>query len=75
MDTITATLAKRVEAARRDQGVAILPLSIATGIARTTLSRQLKGRSEFSAPDLVLIARHLGVPVEDWINDLGQVAA
>jgi len=75
MDTITATLAKRVDADRRAQGVAVLPLSTATGIPRTTLIRQLAGQSDISAPDLLRLAKHLNASVSDWLEDLGQVAA
>lgn len=75
MDTITATLAKRVDTARREQGVAILPLSAAVGIPRTTLIRQLAGDSAFTVAQLVRIAHHLNRPVGPWINDLGTVAA
>lgn len=63
-------VAKRVEADRRSAGVPLLTLAKATGIARTTLRRQLAGLAEFKVSDLMRISRHLNVPVEKWLNGL-----
>ena len=67
MDTTTAAVAHRVDAARRAQGVAVLPLSDATGIPRTTLTRQLAGLAEFKVSDLMRISRHLNVNAADML--------
>jgi len=78
MVTHTEALAHRVDAARREQGVAILPLSDATGIPRTTLSRQLAGLAEFKVSDLMRISRHLNVNAADLIaprDNTAEVAA
>lgn len=70
MDTPTTTIAKRVDAARKEQGVAILPLSEATGIPYTTLHRMLTGKSEFRISDLFSIAHELNADAASWITNL-----
>lgn len=70
MDTkcITETLAEKVEGARRRQGMPIQGLSDLAGIPYTTLHRQLKGHSDFSVPNIYLIAAALGEDPKEWAS-------
>ncbi|WP_166790569.1 helix-turn-helix domain-containing protein [Cryobacterium tagatosivorans] len=58
----SATVARRMEAARLSAGVALLPLAKATGIPRTTLRRHLAGLSDFKVSNVMKIAEHLNIP-------------
>lgn len=79
MDTksITATLAGQVNEARRISGTTIQELSEATDIPYTTLHRKLNGRTDFTVPELHLIALRLGATSSsDWLRAaLSEVAA
>ena len=75
MVTQTEAIAHRVDADRRAQGVAVLPLSEATGIPRTTLTRFLAGKGDLKVSHIYLIARELKANPASWFTDLPQVAA
>lgn len=75
MDTNTAAIAHRVDAARRAKGVGTLPLAKATGIPRTTLTRQLAGQTDFTLAGFLRIGEALDIPRETWLRDITGVAA
>ena len=75
MHTTSKAIAQRVDAVRRAKGVGTLPLSVATGIPRTTLSRQLKGETDFTVAGLIRIGEALNTPAATWLRDLPGVAA
>jgi len=50
-------------------------LSVATGIAKSTLSTKLRGHSEFSVTELIDIAMALDVPAADFLPDLERATA
>lgn len=63
----------RAECARQD--VSLLTLAERTGIPKSTLSNKLKGRSDFTVTELILIARALDVSAATLITAvLGVVA-
>lgn len=75
MDTNTKTIAHRVDAVRRDQGVGIPPLSAATGISVSTLTRMLSGTNDFKVSNLIRVAEALDVDPAIWLRDITGVSA
>ena len=69
MDTETANIARRVDAARREQGVTIRPLSDATGIPETTLGQFLAGKRDLHIGKVMLIARELNIKPSSFMPD------
>jgi ribosome-binding protein aMBF1 (putative translation factor) len=69
MDTtpITRAIAERVNKAKERAGITTVELSDASGIARTTLSRKLKGQKEFDTSELMWLGKALGVNWLDFI--------
>ena len=69
MVTSTTTVAARANQARRELGVAILPLSEATGIPRTTLTRFLSGKGDLPFTSVLRLARELKADAASWITE------
>ena len=65
----TAEAARRLNLIRRVQGVAVLPLSKATGIPRVTLSRFLNGQGDMAFSRVLVLANELQAPAS-WLDDL-----
>ena len=61
MDTETANIARRVDAARREQGLGIGQLSDATGIPYTNLQQFLAGKRDLHIGKVVAVARELNL--------------
>ena len=64
----TQQILARVEADRKAAGVTVAALSKATGIPRTTLSRYLAGRTEFTVSGLMRVSEHLNIPFAAWTS-------
>lgn len=69
MVTTTKTVAAKANQARREQGVAILPLSEATGIPRTTLTRFLSGKGDMPFTSVLKLAHELKADAASWITE------
>ena len=69
MDTKTAAIANKANEARRTQGVAIRPLSEASGVTLSTLTRMLSGESDFRVSTLLRVANALDADAGAWINE------
>jgi len=75
MVTSTTTVAAKANQARREQGVAILPLSEATGIPRTTLTRFLNNSEDISVSRLIKLAHELKVNPASWLDAPAETPA
>jgi lambda repressor-like predicted transcriptional regulator len=62
--TFTGAVRQAVKAAIAESGATLAAVSEGTGIAQSSLSRKLNTPSPFTVTELDLIARYLGVPVE-----------
>lgn len=78
MTSTTCEAGPRLEALRRAQGVAVLPLSKATNIPREALTKFLKGEGDLKFSRVMIVARELGAP-KGWLdgstNELTSVEA
>ena len=70
-----AVLAQRIVDAAAAKNISELELSERTDIPRTTLRRKLRGRGDFTIPELQRLSVELDEPLEDWIRDLPGDAA
>jgi lambda repressor-like predicted transcriptional regulator len=62
--TFTGAVRQAVKAAIAESGATLAAVSEGTGIAQSSLSRKLNTPAPFTVTELDLIARHLGIPVE-----------
>ena len=69
MVTTTKAVAAKADRLRREQGVAILPLSEATGIPRTTLTRFLSGKGDMPFTSVLRLAHELKANAASWIDE------
>ena len=70
-----AVLAQRIVDAVTVKNISELELSERTDIPRTTLRRKLRGRGDFTIPELQVLSVELDEHLEDWIRDLTGDAA
>ena len=69
MDIETAQIARRVDAARRDQGRTIGPLSIATGIPETSLGQFLAGKRDLPLTKFRTLLHELNLSPATCLSD------
>lgn len=62
--TYTGAVRQAVQVAITASGHTLTALSEGTGISQSSLSRKLKGAAPFTVTEVDLIARLLGIPVE-----------
>lgn len=75
MTTARATeLPQMVREAIEATGDTVLGVAKGSGVPRTTLINRLNGVRPFTAPELLAIARHLGVSASDWIRVVEDAA-
>lgn len=70
VSVVVATVARRVDDERKTVGMAVLPLSVATGIPRTTLTRFLAGKGDLEVSRIFVLARALKIDASSWMADL-----
>lgn len=69
MDTNTAAVANMANEARRTRGVAIRPLSEASGVSLSTLTRMLSGENDIKISTLIRVAKALDADAGAWITE------
>jgi lambda repressor-like predicted transcriptional regulator len=62
--TYTGAVRQAIQVAISDSGHTLTAVSEGTGISQSSLSRKLKGTAPFTVTEVDLIARHLGIQVE-----------
>ena len=71
----TAGLAGEVRAEMARQGVTAAKMSLSTDISRTSLSRKLNGRNEFTVAEMFRVSTCLGITLSDLLRRAESVAA
>jgi transcriptional regulator with XRE-family HTH domain len=69
MSNFTQTVAARVRAAMAAQRKTVVDLSDATGMALSTLSRRLSGRSAWRTDEIAAVADFLGITPGSIVGD------
>jgi hypothetical protein len=69
MDNETAAIAQRLNAARREQGVGILPLSLTTGTPYTNLQQFFAGKRDLHIGKVAQVARELNLKPSAYMPD------
>jgi len=69
MDTETAAIAQRLNAARRAKGVAISPLSLSTGTPYTNLQQFFAGKRDLPIGKVAQVARELNLKPSEYMPD------
>jgi len=71
----TAGLAGEVRAEMARQGVTAASMARAIDVSRTSLSRKLNGRNEFTVAEMFRVAAFLGMTLSDLLRRAEMVAA